>query len=165
VVGGGAYVAILSAGSSNNLGVQMEIRPFNEPDTEAVVSLWDRCGLTRSWNDPRKDVARKLLVQRDLFLVGVADGQIIASVMVGYDGHRGWINYLAVDPAQQRHGYGRQLMAAAEARLRSLGCPKINLQVRDTNTAAVAFYARIGFTQDAVLSFGKRLEQDGPPHT
>jgi ribosomal protein S18 acetylase RimI-like enzyme len=142
----------------------VRIRTFDESDTEAVVALWERCGLTRPWNDPRKDIARKLQVQRELFLVGTAEGAIVGTVMAGYEGHRGWINYLGVDPAHCRRGYGRQLMDEAERQLRALGCAKINLQVRSDNDAAKAFYERIGYSQDAVLSFGKRMEQDGPPH-
>lgn len=138
----------------------LEIRSFVEEDQEAVVALWQRCDLVRPWNDPRRDIARKLQVQRDLFLVGELEGEIVASAMVGYDGHRGWINYLAVDPKQRRRGYGRDLMAAAEERLRELGCPKINLQVRSSNTAVVDFYDRIGFARDDVVSFGKRLVDD-----
>ena len=138
----------------------MDIRPFREADTDAVVALWQRCGLTRPWNDPRKDVARKLAVQREMFLVGEIDGEIIGSIMAGYDGHRGWINYLAVDPKHQRNGYGRSLMCEAERLLRAAGCPKINLQIRAGNSAAVAFYRSLSMSQDDVLSFGKRLESD-----
>lgn len=138
----------------------LSIRPFEEADIEAVVALWERCGLTRPWNDPRRDIARKLTQQRDSFLVALIDGRIVGSVMAGYDGHRGWINYLAVDPDHQRQGHGRRLMEAAEQCLRSLGCPKINLQVRVENEAAVAFYSRLGFLEDRVMSFGKRLEAD-----
>ena len=142
----------------------LQIRPFIEADEEEVVALWERCNLVRAWNDPHKDIARKLRVQRELFLVGVdGDGgdRIVATVMAGYEGHRGWINYLAVDPDSRRQGYGRALMAAAEERLRALGCPKINLQIRNDNRDAIAFYRRIGFSEDAVISLGKRLERDG----
>jgi ribosomal protein S18 acetylase RimI-like enzyme len=138
----------------------MEIRPFEDADEDAVIALWERCGLLRSWNDPRKDIARKRRLQRELFLVGTADGAIIGTAMAGYDGHRGWINFLAVDPEYRRQGFGRALMERAERSLRALGCPKINLQVRRENRAAVAFYEGIGFREDTVLSFGKRLEQD-----
>lgn len=140
----------------------MTIRPFTVADQEAVVDLWTLCGLVRPWNDPRKDIARKLRVQPELFLVAEVDGAIAGSVMAGYDGHRGWINYLAVDPDARRRGLGRALMAEAERLLRERGCPKINLQVRADNREVVAFYQRIGFAQDAVVSFGKRLEDDGP---
>jgi ribosomal protein S18 acetylase RimI-like enzyme len=138
----------------------MIIRPFDDSDEEAVIDLWARCGMLRAWNDPRKDIARKRRLQRELFLVGLEGGAIVATVMAGYDGHRGWINYLAVDPAQRRKGLGRALMDQAECRLRELGCPKINLQVRRENLEAMAFYERIGFREDAVASFGKRLERD-----
>jgi ribosomal protein S18 acetylase RimI-like enzyme len=138
----------------------MEIRPFQDQDEAGVVRLWERCNLTRAWNDPAKDIARKRLVQRELFLVGTIDGVIVASAMAGYDGHRGWINYLAVDPDRRRQGLASALMVEAERRLRQLGCAKINLQIRHDNAEAVAFYQRIGFAEDAVVSFGKRLEDD-----
>jgi len=134
-----------------------------EADEPQVIDLWQRSGLARPWNDPRKDIARKLRVQRDLFLVGVdggPDARIVGSVMAGYEGHRGWINYLAVDPERRRRGFARVLMAAAEERLRALGCPKINLQIRNDNADAIAFYRRIGFAEDASVSMGKRLERD-----
>jgi ribosomal protein S18 acetylase RimI-like enzyme len=142
----------------------IQIRAFQESDAEAVVALWAACGLLRPWNDPRKDIGRKLAVQREMFLVGCAGERIVGTVMAGYDGHRGWINYLAVDPAQRRQGVARALMAAAEERLRALGCAKINLLVRADNREAVAFYQRIGFAEDAVISMGKRLARyDGEP--
>lgn len=140
----------------------LALRPFASSDTEAVVALWHECGLVHPNNDPRKDIARKLRVRPDLFLVGVIDGAIVASVMVGYEGHRGWINYLAVSPSFQKRGYGRLLMEEAERRLRAEGCPKINLQVRTTNAAVLAFYRALGYLQDDVVSLGKRLEHDGP---
>jgi ribosomal protein S18 acetylase RimI-like enzyme len=140
----------------------MRIRPFTPADTDAVVALWERCGLTRPWNDPRKDIRRKLAVRPDLFLVGELDGAIVGTVMAGYDGHRGWVNYLGVDPAVRRRGLGRALMAEAERHLRAAGCPKINLQVRTSNVEAIEFYRRIGFALDDVVSLGKRLEPDGP---
>jgi ribosomal protein S18 acetylase RimI-like enzyme len=140
----------------------MQIRPSEEAEAEAVVDLWARCGLTRPWNDPRKDIARKLRVQRELFLVAVSEGVLAGTVMAGYEGHRGWINYLAVDPARRRQGLGRALMAAAEGALRGLGCPKINLQIRRDNLDAIAFYKRIGFLEDAAVGMGKRLESDEP---
>lgn len=141
----------------------MEIRPFAAADEDAVIRLWERCELTRPWNDPRKDVRRKLAVRPDLFLVGVVGGEVAGTVMVGYDGHRGWINYLAVAPEHRRRGLGRLLMAEAERLLAREGCPKINLQVRADNQAVVAFYRRIGYAEDAVVSLGKRLVEDGPP--
>ncbi|MBM4337636.1 MAG: GNAT family acetyltransferase [Deltaproteobacteria bacterium] len=140
----------------------MEIRRFAETDSDAVIALWQRCGLLRPWNDPRKDIARKLRVQPELFLVGVVDGRVVASVMAGYEGHRGWINYLAVDPGLRRGGLGRAMMAAAEKGLAELGCPKVNLQIRRGNEDVVAFYDRLGYVEDDVVSMGKRLESDEP---
>ena len=131
-----------------------------EADEPQVVDLWEGCRLVRPWNDPRKDIARKLAVQRELFLVGVAGDRVVATVMAGYEGHRGWINYLAVDPTSRRQGLARALMAAAEDRLRALGCAKINLLIRADNREAIAFYNRIGFAEDATISMGKRLERD-----
>ena len=140
----------------------MRIRPFEQGDEEAVVALWERCGLLRPWNDPRKDIRRKLAVQRELFLVGEVDAAVVAVAMAGYDGHRGWVNYFAVDPDHRHEGLGRQLMDDVEQRLRRLGCPKINVQIRGDNEAAIGFYASIGFAEDDCVSMGKRLEVDGP---
>ena len=141
----------------------MNLRPFQPGDDEdAVISLWHACGLVVAHNDPNKDIARKLKVNPEWFLIGEVDGEVMASCMVGYDGHRGWINYLAVHPEHQRNGYASQIMAEAERLLREAGCPKINLQVRESNTAVIDFYEAIGFGKDAVLSMGKRLESDLP---
>ena len=136
------------------------IRAFQEADADDVVRLWVACGLVRPWNDPRKDIARKLAVQRELFLVGSVGDRIVATVMGGYDGHRGWINYLAVDPAHRRQGLARRLLADVEQHLRAAGCAKINLQIRHDNLDAIAFYRSVGFAEDAVVSMGKRLERD-----
>jgi ribosomal protein S18 acetylase RimI-like enzyme len=137
-----------------------EIRPFQPSDDTAVIQLWKDCNLVVAWNDPLRDIRRKLRVQPELFLVGVESEELIASVMAGYDGHRGWLNYLAVAPRFRRKGIGRKMVAAAEARLRQVGCPKINIQVRTSNTAVIEFYRRIGFKPDDVVSMGKRLESD-----
>jgi len=142
--------------------LNMNIRSFDPADEAAVIALWQRCDLTRPWNDPHKDILRKCTVQPDLFLVGTIDGRIVASVMIGYEGHRGWINYLAVDPDIQRQGLGRELMDEAERRLRALGCPKINLQVRAENTGVIEFYRRLGYAVEDLVSMGKRLERDQP---
>ncbi|HET8693895.1 MAG TPA: GNAT family acetyltransferase [Aquabacterium sp.] len=138
----------------------MLIRPYCPADEAAVIDLWQRCELTRPWNDPRKDIARKLSVQPELFFVGEANGQIVASAMAGFDGHRGWVNYLAVAPEWQGQGLGRQLMTHVEQALRSIGCPKLNLQVRAGNVRAQSFYEAIGYGQDEVISLGKRLISD-----
>ncbi|WP_394769295.1 GNAT family acetyltransferase [Lacisediminihabitans sp.] len=140
----------------------MLIRPFAEPDTDAVVALWERCGLVRPWNDPRADIARKLTEQPELFLVGEAGetGAIAATAMAGFDGHRGWVHYLAVDPLRQRQGLGRAIMAEAERLLVERGCPKLNLQVRSDNLKVLGFYRGLGYGEDQVLSLGKRLILD-----
>ena len=139
----------------------MDIRPFIEADTEAVVALWNDCGLTRPWNNPYQDIARKCSVSPDLFLVGAdTNAQLVATIMVGYDGHRGWINYLAVHPSHQRQGYARHLMEQAEQLLTARGCPKLNLQVRERNEAVIAFYESLGYTDDKTVSMGKRLIAD-----
>jgi ribosomal protein S18 acetylase RimI-like enzyme len=135
----------------------MHIRPFQPDDETAVIALWQRSGLVVPRNDPARDIALKRAWQPDLFLVGELDDRVVASVMAGYEGHRGWINYLAVDPDARRRGFGRLMMSAAEKALRALGCPKINLQVRTSNEAVRAFYQRIGYAVDEVISFGKRL--------
>lgn len=138
----------------------MEIRPYCSEDKEAVVDLWKQCGLLRQWNDPYKDISRKLLVQSDWFLVGLVNLQIVSTVMAGFEGHRGWINYLAVDPKFQRQGLGRKMMNEAERLLQDFGCPKVSLQIREDNLEAIKFYECIGFSEDKVVSFGKRLIAD-----
>ena len=138
----------------------MEIRPYQASDESAVIELWQRCELTRPWNDPHKDIARKLAVQPELFFVGLQEGQLVASAMAGFDGHRGWVNYLAVHPRWQRQGLARQLMRHVEQALQAMGCPKLNLQVRTGNLQAMAFYEAIGYGQDEVVSLGKRLISD-----
>jgi ribosomal protein S18 acetylase RimI-like enzyme len=138
----------------------MRIRPYQTTDEAAVVALWDECRLTRPWNDPHKDIARKLAVQPELFLVGVVDGAVVASVMAGYEGHRGWVNYLAVAPRLRGNGLGRALMQHVEEALQQRGCPKINLQVRESNREAIEFYRHLGYLQDESVSLGKRLVPD-----
>ena len=140
--------------------MDLTIRPFAPSDEDAVVALWTDCGLVVPWNDPRKDIHRKAAEQPELFLVGLQGDDLVATVMAGYEGHRGWINYLAVHPGQRQRGIGRRMMEEAEAGLRTAGCPKINLQVRETNVGVLAFYQRIGFSRDAVVSLGKRLVSD-----
>lgn len=140
----------------------LDIRPYREADEAAVVALWQACGLTRPWNDPHKDIARKLTVQRELFLVGEVKGRLAASVMAGYEGHRGWVNYLAVAPEHRGRGYGALLMRQVEATLLAAGCPKINLMVRSSNTAVLEFYRHLGYAVDDAVPLGKRLIPDGP---
>ena len=138
----------------------MIIRPYADADQAQVVALWQICELTRPWNDPVKDIARKQQVRPEWFLVGDLDGQVIASVMFGYEGHRGWMNYLAVAPQYQSKGYAQALIETGEALLLAAGCPKISLQVRSSNAKVIAFYQSLGYAQDEAISLGKRLIPD-----
>ena len=143
----------------------MRIVEITETDLEAVVSLWEHCGLTRPWNDPRADIALAARSADADVLVGRIDGAVSATVMVGFDGHRGWVYYLAVDPAVRRGGLGRRMMAAAEDWLLSRGAPKLQLMVREENTGVTAFYHRLGYEIQATTVLGKWLapkESDAP---
>ena len=141
----------------------LTITPCRPEHEAAVIHLWHDCGLTRPWNDPAKDIGRKLAVDPELFLVGLEGDRVVATVIGGYDGHRGWLYYLGVHPDRQRRGYGRRMMGEITARLAARDCPKINLQVRDGNEAARRFYESIGFQMDPVFAMGKRLENDELP--
>ena len=138
----------------------MRIRPFVREDTELVVELWSECGLTRPWNDPHRDIARKLTVQPDLFLVGEEDALVVATAMIGFDGHRGWVSYLAVDPAFRGRGHATALMAEGERLLIELGCPKIMLMVRAENTGVIDLYEHLGYATEQTVLMGKRLIPD-----
>lgn len=141
----------------------MNIRPFRPDDEDAVVALWQACGLTRPWNDPHADIARKLREQPELFLVGTIGARLVASAMAGFDGHRGWVYYLAVAPEHRRQSHGRRLMLEAERLLKERGCPKLNLQLRASNAGVIEFYRKLGYAQEELLSLGKRLIYDQPP--
>lgn len=121
------------------------IRPYQSDDEKEVIDLWRECHLITPLNDPRSDIQRKLKVNPEWFLIGEIGGKLVASCMVGYEGHRGWINYLAVLPAYRHKGIASQMMNEAERWLRAAGCPKINLQLRDTNTETIHFYESIGY--------------------
>jgi ribosomal protein S18 acetylase RimI-like enzyme len=136
------------------------IRSYQRQDEEAVIELWLQCDLVVPQNNPQRDINRKLRVNPEWFLVGVLGDHVVATCMAGYEGHRGWINYLAVSPHHRRQGIGRRIMEEAEKKLSAAGCPKINLQVRETNRAVIQFYERIGYTRDLVASMAKRLEND-----
>ncbi|MHC2999190.1 GNAT family acetyltransferase [Microbacterium sp. HJ5] len=136
------------------------IRAFEMSDTEAVVSLWQTTGLTRPWNNPYQDINRKLKVQPELFLVAVDGADIVGTVMAGYDGHRGWLYYLASDPARRGQGIARSLVEAAEHLLLDMGCPKVQLMVRPDNDIAQGFYEALGFEAFETWATGKRLIAD-----
>lgn len=140
----------------------MRLRPYTAADESSVIGLWNACGLVVPQNDPKKDIARKMAEHPELFIVGERAGKIIGSCMAGYEGHRGWINYLAVHPDHQRQGYATLLMREAQRLLNDLDCPKISLQIRATNSAVISFYEKLGFVEDPVRSFGLRLQHDAP---
>ena len=141
-------------------GDMLNYRDFHSGDTQAVIALWEACDLTRPWNDPQKDIQRKLGDQNGAFWV-VSDGdEVVASVMIGYDGHRGSINYLAITPRLQRSGVGAELMRRAEAFLIELGCPKVSFCVRKDNDSVLSFYDALGYDIDDIHFLGKRLIPD-----
>jgi ribosomal protein S18 acetylase RimI-like enzyme len=134
------------------------VRTYAEQDEAGVVALWRTVFPDNPpWNLPAEDIRRKLSVQPELFLVGERQGEIVGTVLAGYDGHRGWLHLVAVAPTCQRRGVGRALIAEAERRLAGLGCPKVNLQVRASNEAVVAFYRKLGYAVEERVSMGKRL--------
>ena len=141
----------------------LAITEIEDADVAAVVSLWERCALTRPWNDPASDIALARRGENSTILLGREDERVVASAMVGHDGHRGWVYYVAVDPAQQKKGFGRVIMAAAENWLRQTGIEKVQLLVRPENTAVRAFYESIGYGEQPRVMFAKWL--DGRPLT
>tara|TARA_R110002049_G_scaffold293714_1_gene478876 strand:- start:1105 stop:1539 length:435 start_codon:yes stop_codon:yes gene_type:complete len=138
----------------------MHIRTFREADRTALLALWEACALTRPWNDPGRDVDLCLESRESTLLVGTKDDRLVASVMAGSDGHRGWIYYLAVDPNAQDRGHGREMMAEAELWLAGRGVPKVQLMVRGGNTAATDFYAALGYEAQDVTVMGKWIRSD-----
>lgn len=132
------------------------IRPLVDADVDAVFALWHAVGLTRPWNDPHEEIRRARAVSPELLLVAEHDGAVVGTVMAGYDGHRGWLHYVA----SARPGAGRALVAEAERRLVALGCPKVMLMVRSDNAGVLGYYDSLGYDRDAVLVAGKRLIPD-----
>lgn len=135
----------------------MEIETFTDNQMDDVAALWTRCGLLQPTDGIERIIRLKTDFQPNLFLIGTLDGKVAATVMAGYEGHRGWINLLAVDPDHQRAGLGRAIMRDAERRLLALGCPKVNLQVRAGNEAVVRFYEKLGYAVEDRVSMGKRM--------
>lgn len=136
---------------------ELQIAPVADGDVEEVVALWEACGLTRPWNDPRADIALARRTTSSTVLVGRDGGRIVASAMAGSDGHRGWVYYVAAAPDLQRRGHGRTIMVAAEAFLREQGVPKVELMVRDDNVAARGFYERLGYSTESVVVMSRRF--------
>jgi ribosomal protein S18 acetylase RimI-like enzyme len=137
---------------------QLTIRPIAAGEEETVIALWHACGLTRPWNDPAEDLAFARGKPSSDVLVGLADGRIVASAMVGHDGHRGTMYYVSVSPELRGRGYGRQIIAAAEAWLRAQGVWKANLLVRKENPAVLGFYEQAGYTAGTAVQIEKWLD-------
>lgn len=142
------------------MGENLIFRDYLAGDMQAVINLWDACELTRPWNDPQKDIERKLTDRNGAFWVVTEGEAVVASVMIGYDGHRGSINYLAIAPQLQRSGLGAELMRRAEAYLIAIGCPKVSFCVRKDNHSVLAFYDALGYGVDDIHFLGKRLIAD-----
>lgn len=138
----------------------VRIAPADSRDRNSVVALWQAAGLTRPWNDPGDDFDLAMSNPTSSILLARHGLALVGSVMVGFDGHRGWVYYLACDPEQRGKGIGRALMAAAEAWLRARDCPKIQLMVRIDNSTAKGFYAAIGYTEQDVITIGRRLDSE-----
>jgi len=135
----------------------MQFRDIEDQDVEAVVALWTACGLTRPWNDPYKDISFAREGENSTVLVGIADGRISATVMVGHDGHRGMFYYVAVDPALQRRGLGTEAVRAAEGWLGERGVWKVNLLVRTENEKVRGFYEKLGYEINPVFCMARRI--------
>jgi ribosomal protein S18 acetylase RimI-like enzyme len=142
----------------NRIVINMQIRNYIESDKAMVMSIWEKCGLLAPGSNYKRDIDRKMAFQPDLFFVGTIDGNIAGTIMVGYDGRRGWLNCLAVKPDLQKSGYGRQLVEFGISKLKDLGCAKVNIQVRQTNLGVISFYDKLGFKPDNVVSMGMKLE-------
>lgn len=136
----------------------LTIRPYDQSDEEGVIQLWREVFPDNPpWNEPKADILRKLGCQRELFLVGIAAGRVVATVMAGFDGHRGWAHLVAVAAECRQRGFGRAMMNEAEKRLGQMGCTKINLQVRASNQGVVSFYEKLGYGVEERVSMGKRM--------
>ena len=141
----------------------LAIADIADADLAAVIALWQACGLTRPWNDPAADIALARRGPNSTILIGRDGDAIVATAMVGHDGHRGWVYYVAVDPRRQGKGLGRTMMQAVEGWLRQAGVPKLQLLVRPENSGVAAFYQSIGFGEQKVLFFAKWLDGRDPP--
>ena len=150
-----------SARAQKQRDIAMEIRPYLESDEVAVAGLWRAVFPDAPpWNHPETDIRRKLAVQRELFLVATLDGELVGTTLAGYDGHRGWVHYVAVSPRHRRKGIATALMNRVEQELIQRGCPKLNLQVRATNDEVVSFYEKLGYVMEERVSMGKLLSGD-----
>lgn len=140
----------------------LTIKPIEDSEVAEVIALWHRCGSTRPWNDPAADLALARRGENSTVLIGKCRGTLVASVMVGHDGHRGWVYYVTVDPDRRHHGFGRSIMDAAEAWLRTRGIAKLQLMVRKDNAKVHAFYQSIGYYNQETVTFAKWLDGREP---
>ena len=140
--------------------VSFTIELYQAGDEADIISLWQECELVVPWNNPLTDIERKIGDSPHLFFVGRFAEELVASRMAGYDGHRGWIYFLAVRKAHRRKGLAARLVSHVEASLIELGCPKLELMVRNNNTSVISFYRNIGFNPDPVMVLSKRLSED-----
>ncbi len=138
----------------------MEIRVFRQQDFEEVITLWERCDLLRSWNDPEMDIERKMQCGADLFLVAEVSGEVVGSIMGGYDGHWGSAYYLGVHPDFRGRGIANALLNRLEKKLIARGCPKIHIMVREENDVVTGMYERLGYESSDTVLMGKRLIED-----
>jgi ribosomal protein S18 acetylase RimI-like enzyme len=141
---------------------ELKVVPIRDADVDAVIALWQRCGLTRPWNDPASDIALARRGPNSTVLIGRDGGAIVATAMVGHDGHRGWVYYVATDPDRRGKGYGRAIMNAAEDWLRAAGIEKMQLMVRADNTRVQAFYQSIGYGEQQRVIYAKWLDGREP---
>ncbi|WFU15501.1 GNAT family acetyltransferase [Bradyrhizobium sp. CB3481] len=141
----------------------LAIAEIADADIAAVIALWQACGLTRPWNDPSSDIALARREPNSTVLVGREGNAIVATAMVGHDGHRGWVYYVASDPNLRAKGYGRAIMKAAEDWLRAAGMPKLQLMVRRENAGVAAFYQSLGYEEAQTVVFAKWLDGREPP--
>jgi ribosomal protein S18 acetylase RimI-like enzyme len=143
-------------------GTTLAIAPLEDADIDAVIALWRRCGLTRPWNDPQADIALARQGANAVVLLGRDGDAIVASVLVGHDGHRGWVYYVAVDPEHRKKSFGRAIMAAAEDWLRARGILKLQLMVRPDNTQVQAFYETLDYDEQERIVYAKWLDGRDP---
>ncbi|HMM89435.1 GNAT family acetyltransferase [Bradyrhizobium sp.] len=141
----------------------LAVSDIADADIAAVIALWQACGLTRPWNDPSADIALARREPHSTVLIGRDDDAIVATAMVGHDGHRGWVYYVAADPALRGKGFGRAIMNAAEDWLRATGIAKLQLLVRRENAGVAAFYQSIGYEEAQTIMFAKWIDGREPP--
>jgi ribosomal protein S18 acetylase RimI-like enzyme len=148
--------------SSTSAVAAFPVAPIDDADIAAVIVLWQRCGLLRPWNDPAADIALARRGPNATVLIGRDGETIAATALVGHDGHRGWVYYVAVDPDRRAKGYGRAIMAAAEDWLRQAGIAKLQLMVHPDNAKVQAFYQSIGYDEQERIVYAKWLDGREP---